>query len=320
MKTLVVGGAGFIGSHLCDRLVDEGHSVLCLDSLITGSKNNIQHLIGLGHKRFQFYEKDSTKITRPELDGLLRDFNVDQIYYLASIASPEHYLKYPLETIDVNTVGLRLFLQYAQDKNIRLLYSSTSEVYGSPIIEIQSEDYNGNVSLTGNRAPYDEGKRLGEVLCYTYRRAGCDIKVVRIFNTFGPRMSQNDGRVIPNFINQILQNKPLTIYGDGRQTRSFCYISDMVNGLISMMDSCHLGPINLGNPTNNCNINALGLEIRKLMHSQCEFEYLSIPTDNDPVRRRPNIRLAQEKLSWKPIVGLTEGLENTIEYFQKHNK
>ena len=305
MRVLVTGGAGFIGSHLCERLLKEGHEVLCLDNLFSGSKKNILHL--LDNKNFEFIRHD---IVQPIL------LEVDIIYHLACPASPVYYQMNPVKTIKTNVMGTINMLGLAKRVKARILLASTSEVYGNPTVHPQREDYWGNVNPIGPRSCYDEGKRVAECLMFDYHRQNnVDIRVVRIFNTYGPRMAVNDGRVISNFIVQALKGEPLTVYGDGSQTRSFCYVDDMVEGIIKAMESDYIGPINLGNPE-EVTILELAEKIISLTGSKSKIEFKPLPPD-DPVRRRPDISLAKKVLNWEPKVPLEEGLKRTIEYFRK---
>ena len=308
-RILVTGGAGFIGSHLCERLLEEGHEVYCLDNLFTGGKENITRL--LDHPHFYFLHKD---IIEPfEIQE-----RIEQIYNLACPASPIHYQKNPVRTIKANTVGMINVLGFARKHKARLLQASTSEVYGDPEVHPQTEDYRGNVNIIGPRACYDEGKRCAETLCFDYHRMhGMEIKIVRIFNTYGPRMAFNDGRVVSNFILQALRGDDITIYGKGSQTRSFCYVDDLVGGLIKMMetDSVFLGPVNLGNPS-EFTIKELAEHIIAATDSLSKIVYHDLPED-DPKQRQPNIHLAKERLDWKPRISLDKGLEKTIADFKK---
>ena len=308
MRILVTGGAGFIGSHLCEQLLGEGHEVICVDSLFTGSKDNIKKL--LDNPAFEFIQHD---IVEP----LFLEEKVDQIYNLACPASPVHYQHNPVHTIKANTLGMINMLGLARKHGARILQASTSEVYGDPEVHPQTEEYRGNVSTVGPRACYDEGKRCAETICFDYHRMhGMEIKVVRIFNTYGPRMAFNDGRVISNFIVQALKGEPSTVYGDGSQTRSFCYVDDLVDGLIMMMNSKKsiTGPINLGNPVEK-NILEIASEILTLTGSKSTITYLPLPQD-DPRRRCPDISKAEHLLGWSPKLPLEEGLKKTIADFK----
>tara|TARA_Y100000034_G_scaffold136350_1_gene212330 strand:+ start:106 stop:1041 length:936 start_codon:yes stop_codon:yes gene_type:complete len=305
-KILVTGGAGFIGSHLCERLLEEGNYVICIDNLFTGSTKNIDHL--KENRNFEFIRHD---ITLPIY------IECDQIYNLACPASPIHYQYNPIKTIKCNTVGMVNMLGLAKRTKARILQASTSEVYGDPLKHPQKEEYRGNVNPIGPRACYDEGKRVAEALCMDYHRQNkVDIRIVRIFNTYGPRMAKNDGRVISNFILQSLNNKPLTVYGEGLQTRSFQYVSDLVDGMIKMMNQDnYLGPINLGNPNFEVKMIDLAKKIINLTNSKSEIIFKDLPED-DPNKRNPDISLAKEILNWKPEIDIGEGLQKTTEYFQ----
>jgi UDP-glucuronate decarboxylase len=305
-RILVTGGGGFIGSHLVEKLLEGGHEVICLDNFFTGSKTNIRHLLGQNH--FEMIRHD---IVEPIL------LEVDQIYNLACPASPVHYQYNPVKTVKTNVLGTLNMLGLAKRVEARILQASTSEVYGDPQEHPQTETYWGNVNPIGPRSCYDEGKRLAETLMMDYHRSnGVDIRIVRIFNTYGPRMAFDDGRVVSNFIIQALKNDPITIYGDGSQTRSFCYVDDMVDGLMAMMDQDRLtGPINLGNP-GEFTILELARKVIELTGSKSEIVYKSLPAD-DPKQRQPDISLAKEKLGWGPFVELKEGLESTIAEFSE---
>ncbi|MBI4054155.1 MAG: SDR family oxidoreductase [Candidatus Doudnabacteria bacterium] len=308
MNILVTGGAGFIGSHLCDLLVSAGHHVLCLDNLFTGSRANIAHL--LDRPNFEFIEHD---IIAP----YYADCRLDQIYNLACPASPVHYQLNAIRTIKANTIGVINVLGLAKKHGARVFQASTSEVYGDPQVHPQPESYRGNVNPTGPRACYDEGKRVAETLFFDYhRKHGLEIRVVRIFNTYGPRMAVDDGRVVSNFIIQALKNQDIAIYGDGTQTRAFCFVSDLVTGCEKMMSQENfVGPVNLGNPT-ELTVNEIADKILALTGSQSKKIFRPLPED-DPKRRRPDIRLAKETLAWEPKVGLEEGLKKTVEYFHQ---
>lgn len=306
-RILVTGGAGFIGSHLCRRLSDEGNEVICADNLFTGSKKNINDL--LDNQQFKFLHHDITK-------ELLLE--VDQIYNLACPASPVHYQYNPIKTMKTSVLGAMNMLGLAKRVRARVLQASTSEVYGNPIVHPQPEGYWGNVNPIGIRACYDEGKRAAETLFFDYHRQnGVDIKVIRIFNTYGPNMNENDGRVVSNFIVQALKNENITIYGDGTQTRSFCYIDDLVDGMIRMMNSRKevTGPINLGNP-NEFTMIELAEKVIRLTGSKSKIVYCPLPQD-DPIQRKPVIDLAKKELEWTPKIMLDEGLEYTIMYFRR---
>ncbi|GAB4314102.1 MAG: SDR family oxidoreductase [Bacteroidales bacterium] len=305
-RILVTGGAGFLGSHLCERLLNEGNEVLCLDNLFTGNKENVAHL--LSNPYFEMIRHD---VTIPIF------LEVDQIYNLACPASPVHYQYNAIKTIKTSVMGAINMLGLAKRVKARILQASTSEVYGDPEIHPQTEDYWGHVNPIGLRSCYDEGKRCAESLFFNYHRQnGVDIKVIRIFNTYGPRMDPNDGRVISNFIVQALQNKDITIYGDGSQTRSFCYVDDLIEGMIRLMNSRDgfTGPVNVGNP-GEFTIKQLAEEVIRLTGSKSKLIYEPLPAD-DPMQRQPNIELARKELGWEPTIPLEEGLKNTIKYFQ----
>jgi dTDP-glucose 4,6-dehydratase len=309
MKRVVVsGGAGFIGSHLCDYLLGKGYRVVCLDNLITGHRKNIAHLIG--NKNFKFIQQDISK--EVEVPGA-----VDYVLNFASPASPVDYLAHPIETLDVGSLGTRRMLDLALVKKAVFLQASTSEVYGDPMVNPQPESYWGNVNPIGVRSVYDESKRFSEALTFAYRRVhGLDIKIARIFNTYGPRMGLNDGRVVPNFIYQALNGRPLSIYGDGSQTRSFCYVSDLIEGIHRLMASKLSEPVNLGNP-NEMSVLMFADVILSLTKSSSKKSFQPLPAD-DPKVRRPDITKAKKYLHWEPKVGLEEGLKITIKYFKKH--
>jgi UDP-glucuronate decarboxylase len=305
MRILVTGGAGFLGSHLIDRLMEQGHEVICLDNYFTGAKRNI--LKWIGHPYFEMIRHDITEPIRIE---------VDRIYHLACPASPVHYQYNPVKTIKTNVIGTLNMLGLAKRVKARIFLASTSEVYGDPDIHPQVEEYRGNVNPIGVRACYDEGKRVAETLAFDYHRQnGVDIRVARIFNTYGPRMQQNDGRVVSNFIVQALQGIPLTVYGDGSQTRSFCYVSDLIEGFIRLMDNEeHTGPVNLGNQ-GEYTILQLAQTIQKMIDPSTEIRFETLPKD-DPRRRQPDITKAKTWLGWEPTVPLEEGLKLTIEDFR----
>jgi len=305
MKIVVTGGAGFIGSHLVDRLMEAGHKVVCVDNLYTGQKSNNAQWIE--HPNFQFIQHD---IVNPiEID------NVDQIYHLACPASPVHYQFDPIKTAKTNFLGTLNMLELAKQWKARVLLASTSEVYGDPLIHPQTEDYWGNVNCTGIRSCYDEGKRIAETLTFDYHRQyGVEVRVVRIFNTHGARMLENDGRVVSNFVVQALKGIPLTIYGDGSQTRSFCYVSDLVEGLMRLMNGNYIGPVNLGNP-DEYTILQLAQTIQRMINPTAELVFKPLPQD-DPQRRQPDISRAKFHLGWEPTVPLEEGLSKTIAYFR----
>jgi UDP-glucuronate decarboxylase len=306
-RILVTGGAGFLGSHLIDRLLERGDEVLCVDNLFTGDKSNIDHLAG--HPRFEFMRHDICFPLYVE---------VDQIYNLACPASPVHYQFDPVQTTKTSVAGAINMLGLAKRVKARIFQASTSEIYGDPSIHPQPESYWGNVNTIGPRACYDEGKRCAETLFFDYRRQhGLDIKVARIFNTYGPRMHPNDGRVVSNFIIQALQGQPITIYGDGQQSRSFCYVDDLVEGFVRLMDSGPdlPGPVNLGNP-NEFTMIELAEQVIAITGSKSTLENKPLPQD-DPRQRQPDISLAREKLDWEPKTQLREGLTKTVEYFDR---
>ncbi|AFY76450.1 nucleoside-diphosphate-sugar epimerase [Pleurocapsa sp. PCC 7327] len=305
MRILVTGGAGFIGSHLIDRLMEAGHEVLCLDNFYTGHKRNV--LKWLDHPYFELIRHDITEPIRLE---------VDQIYHLACPASPVHYQYNPVKTIKTNVIGTLNMLGLAKRIKARFFLASTSEVYGDPEVHPQPEDYRGNVNCTGIRSCYDEGKRVAETLAFDYHRQNkVDIRVARIFNTYGPRMLENDGRVVSNFIVQALRGEPLTVYGDGSQTRSFCYVSDLVEGFIRLMNSDYIGPVNLGNP-GEYTILELAQVIQNMINPDAELVFKPLPQD-DPKQRQPDITRAKTYLDWEPTISLREGLKLTIEDFRE---
>tara|TARA_Y100001954_G_C15769521_1_gene583620 strand:+ start:72 stop:1028 length:957 start_codon:yes stop_codon:yes gene_type:complete len=308
---LITGGAGFIGSHLCSRLLNDGNKVICLDNLLTGRKDNISKL--MSNTNFEFVNHDIT--TPYQREG------IHEIYNLACPASPVHYQINPIKTIKTCTIGVINMLGLAKKNNSRILQASTSEVYGDPEVHPQTENYNGNVNPLGYRSCYDEGKRCSETLFMDYyREHDVNIKIVRIFNTFGPNMAVNDGRVVSNFINQALNQKEITINGDGSQTRSFQYIDDLIDGLIKMMQSKKgfIGPVNLGNP-NEISMNQLASKILGLTQSKSKIIFKKLPKD-DPKKRKPDISLANKKLNWKPKYKLDLGLKETIRYFEQINQ
>ena len=305
---LVTGGAGFIGSHLCERLLNDNHKVICLDNLFTGSLENIEVL--KKNNNFEFVNHDITKPYFRE--------NIDEIYNLACPASPIHYQSNPIKTIKTCTIGVINMLGLAKNNNAKILQASTSEVYGDPDVHPQNEDYNGNVNSLGLRSCYDEGKRCAETLFMDYKREhNLNISIVRIFNTYGPNMTKNDGRVVSNFILQALQNGEITIYGDGSQTRSFQFIDDLIDGLIKMMNSNSVGPFNLGNPL-ELSMKELANKVIKLTNSTSNIVYRELPKD-DPKRRRPDISLAKSTLGWSPVIDLETGIKKTINYFKSIN-
>ena len=305
-RVLVTGGAGFLGSHLCDRLIEEGNDVICADNLFTGSKDNIRHL--LSNPYFEFIRHD---ITEPLYE------EVDKIYNLACPASPVHYQYNPIKTAKTSIIGAFNMLGLAKRVKARILQASTSEVYGDPEIHPQPETYRGCVNPIGLRSCYDEGKRMAETLFFDYyRQHKVDIRVIRIFNTYGPRMNKNDGRVVSNFIVQALKGEDITIYGDGTQTRSFCYVDDLIDGMIRMMN-CEgfIGPVNIGNP-GEFTMLELAKKIIEMTDSKSRLVYEPLPSD-DPTQRQPVIDLAKTKLGWRPVIDLEQGLERTIDYFKR---
>lgn len=307
-RNLITGGAGFLGSHLCDRLMNAGEEVICLDNYFTGRKDNISQWIG--HPRFELIRHDVTEPIQLE---------IDRIWHLACPASPVHYQFNPIKTAKTSFLGTYNMLGLARRVGARLLLASTSEVYGDPEIHPQPETYRGCVNTIGIRSCYDEGKRIAETLCFDYQRMhATEIRVMRIFNTYGPRMLPDDGRVVSNFITQALKNKPLTLYGGGTQTRSFCYVDDLIEGMIRLMNSNESGPINIGNP-NEFTIKQLAEKIRSLTNPKLSFIDKALPED-DPLQRQPVIKLAQEKLNWNPKTQIDEGLSKTIEWFKSEFK
>ncbi|VVB56166.1 GDP-L-fucose synthase [uncultured archaeon] len=305
MKTLITGGAGFIGSHLCDLLLAKGHEVICVDNLITGNKNNIAHI---ENEKFSFIEHNVTK-------PLYLEEKIDYIFHLASPASPIDYLELPIQTLKVGALGTHNMLGLAREKNARFLLASTSEVYGDPLVNPQSEEYWGNVNPIGPRGVYDEAKRFAEAITMAYHRYhGAQTRIVRIFNTYGPRMRLNDGRVVPNFIGQALNGEDITVYGDGSQTRSFCYVSDEIEGIYRLMMSDYTNPMNIGNPEEHT-ILQFAKFIIKLTGADSKIIFKELPED-DPKQRRPDITKARKILKWEPKVSLEQGLKNTIQYFK----
>jgi dTDP-glucose 4,6-dehydratase len=308
MRIVVTGGAGFLGSHLCTRLVGDGHDVLCLDNFCTGVPRNVEHLIE--HDRFRLVKADVT-------DYVHVTGEVDMVLHFASPASPIDYLELPIETMKVGSLGTLHALGLAKERDARFVLASTSEAYGDPQVHPQTEDYWGHVNPVGPRGVYDEAKRFGEALTMAYRRThDVNAGIVRIFNTFGPRMRPNDGRTIPNFIRQAINDDPITVAGDGKQTRSVCYVDDLVDGLVRFAMSDHPGPMNIGNPSE---ISMLDLAewIRELAGSESEVAFIERPTD-DPAVRRPDITLALETLGWEPAVEIEDGLRRTIGWFREH--
>lgn len=303
---LVTGGAGFIGSHLCQALLAKGNKVACIDNFVTGKEKNVGHL--LPDKNFLLVEEDI-------VDAIDVEGRFSRVYNLASPASPADFSRIPVEILLANSIGTKNALDFAVRNKARFLEASTSEVYGEPLEHPQKETYRGNVNSIGERSCYDESKRFSEALAMAYgRKKGIETRIARIFNTFGPRMRPEDGRVIPNFIMQALQGKPMTIYGNGKQTRSFCFVSDLVEGLIKLMESDYNKPVNLGNPK-EFTILQLAEEIKRLTKSNSKIVFKKLPED-DPTRRQPDISTAKKQLNWQPKVGLEEGLARTIEYFK----
>ena len=307
-RTLITGGAGFLGSHLCDHLIQEGHFVICVDNLLTGQMSNIEHLIG--HDAFQFIKLDVTEYMH--IDGPL-----DYVLHFASPASPIDYQRLPIQTLKVGSLGTHKALGLAKAKGARFLLASTSEVYGDPLIHPQREDYWGNVNPIGPRGVYDEAKRFAEALTMAYHRYhGLETRIARIFNSYGPRMRPNDGRVVSNFINQALRGQPLTVYGDGSQTRSFCYVSDMVEGLYRLLRTSEVEPVNLGN-SKEFTVIELAHMVLRAVGGASTIEFHPLPTD-DPRVRQPDIGLAKARLAWEPTVEITHGLALTLDYFRTH--
>ncbi|MCS6999857.1 MAG: SDR family oxidoreductase [Candidatus Kapabacteria bacterium] len=306
-RIVITGGAGFLGSHLCDRFIAEGDEVICLDNLITGSAENIAHL--LGNPKFRFICYDVTEFIY--IEG-----KVDYVLHFASPASPMDYLQYPIQTLKVGSLGTHKALGFAKAKGARFLLASTSEVYGDPLVHPQSEDYWGNVNPIGIRGVYDEAKRFAEAMTMAYHRYhGLDTRIARIFNTYGERMRLDDGRMIPAFMTQALRGEPITVFGDGTQTRSICYISDMVEGIVRLLHSDVVLPVNLGNP-DEVSVLELARQIRDLVGSNSPIEFRPLPQD-DPKTRQPDIRRARELLGWEPKVSRQEGLQRTAHYFRQ---
>jgi dTDP-glucose 4,6-dehydratase len=306
-RAIVTGGAGFLGSHLCDRLLAEGCEVIVFDNLITGSTDNIAH--HLENPRFRYIHYDVTNYLH--VDG-----PVDFIFHLASPASPIDFPTKPIEILKVNSLGTHKALGLAKAKGARFFVASTSEVYGDPLVHPQTEEYLGNVNPVGVRGVYDEAKRFSEAMTMAYHRFhGLEVRIVRIFNTYGERMRLDDGRVVPNFIGQALRGDPITVYGTGQQTRSFCYCSDLIDGFWRLMNSPHTGPINIGNPTERTMLE-FAQEIKRLTNSPSEIVFEPLPTTDDPKQRKPVITKAQTLLGWEPKVSLEEGLQKTIAYFK----
>ena len=306
MKYMVTGGAGFIGSHLCERILQEGHEVIAVDNFVTGQKKNLEEL--LPHPNFTLLEQD---ITTPfDVPG-----GIDRILHFASPASPIDYLELPIETLTVGSMGTYHCLELAKTKRARILFASTSEIYGDPLVHPQTEEYWGNVNPIGPRSVYDEAKRYSEALTMAYHRTfGVETRIVRIFNTYGPRMRPNDGRVVCTFINQALRKEPLTVFGEGQQTRSFCYVDDLVTGILCLLESEETMPVNLGNP-DEIPILQFAREILELMESSVAIDFRPLPQD-DPKQRKPDISRAKRILNWEPRVSRKEGLRKTIEFFQ----
>ena len=309
MKYLITGGAGFIGSHLCDYLLADGHEVICMDNFFTGSKRNVSHLSQ--NSNFEIIRHDVVDPFRAE---------VDAIYHLACPASPVHYRKYPINTIKCSVLGSINALDLADNLKVPILFSSTSEIYGDPLVHPQTEEYFGNTNTVGSRSCYDESKRCAETLFSDYRKhRGVETKIARIFNTYGPRLAENDGRVVSNFILQALRGDNITIYGDGLQTRSLCHVSDTASGLIKLMDSkACCGPVNIGNPS-EITIRELAERIIMITNSRSSIVFRDLP-EGDPKRRCPDISLAKSILGWEPMISLDDGLRNTISYFSHISK
>jgi dTDP-glucose 4,6-dehydratase len=306
-RVLITGGAGFIGSHLCERFLDDGHEVICMDNLITGSADNIAHLFP--NSRFSFVPQDVTNY-------IYVKGQIDAILHFASPASPIDYLELPIQTLKVGSLGTHKALGLAKEKNARFLLASTSEVYGDPLVHPQKEDYWGNVNPIGPRGVYDEAKLFAEAMTMAYHRVhGVQTRIVRIFNTYGPRMRLRDGRVVPNFISQALKGEDLTVYGDGSQTRSFCFVTDLVEGIVRLLHSERSEPVNIGNPT-ELTVLEFAHRIIELTGSRSKIAYKPLPVD-DPKVRQPDITVARQLLGWEPKISLQEGLEKTITYFKE---
>ena len=309
-KILITGAAGFLGSHLCDRFINEGYHVIGMDNLITGNLKNIEHLFKL--EQFEFHHHDVTKFVN--VPG-----HIDYILHFASPASPIDYLKIPIQTLKVNSLGIHNLLGLARVKKARLLIASTSEVYGDPLVHPQTEEYNGNVNIIGPRGVYDEAKRFQESITMAYHTFhGVETRIARIFNTYGPRMRLNDGRVIPAFIGQALRGEDLTVFGDGNQTRSFCYVDDLIEGIFRLLHSDYCYPVNIGNP-DEITINDFAEEIIKLTGTDQKVTYHPLPI-NDPLQRQPSIEKAKELLDWEPKISRAEGMKKTYEYFSSLSK
>ncbi len=310
MRILLTGGAGFLGSHLADRLIEDGHQVICMDNLLTGTIRNVSHLAG--HPQFEFIKQDVCKY-------IFIKGEVDYVLHFASPASPIDYLDHPIKTLKVGSLGTHNALGLAKEKNAKFLLASTSEVYGDPLVNPQPETYWGNVNPVGPRGVYDEAKRFAEAITLAYHRThGVDAKIVRIFNTYGSRMRHHDGRVVPAFIDECLDNEPITVFGDGSQTRSFCYVSDLVEGIVRLMDSDLNEPVNIGNPDEMTVMN-FAEKVKKLTGSTSEIIFKDLPV-NDPKIRRPDITKAKKELNWEPKVTLEEGLKKTVEWFRKERE
>ncbi|MBV9412141.1 MAG: SDR family oxidoreductase [Acidimicrobiia bacterium] len=304
-RVVVTGGAGFLGSHICEALVQRGDEVVAIDNLLTGSIDNIAHLFG--EPGFVFVDHDVTNYVH--VSG-----HVDAVMHFASPASPVDYLEHPIKTLKVGSLGTHKMLGLAKDKGAKFMLASTSEVYGDPQVHPQTEDYWGHVNPVGPRGVYDEAKRFAEAMAMAYHRShGVDVRIIRIFNTYGPRMRPHDGRVVSNFIVQALDGKPLTVYGEGQQTRSFCYVDDEVRGILALLDSDHVGPVNIGNP-NEFTVLELAQKVLDVTGSSSEIVYEPLPVD-DPTQRQPDISLAKRVLGWEPRVQLEEGLRNTAAWF-----
>jgi len=307
MRVVVTGGAGFLGSHVCDALVGRGDAVVCVDNLCTGRKDNIAHLVGRAN--FTFVGRDVST-------GVGVDGPVDLVMHLASPASPPEYLRLAIETLEVGSLGTMQTIRLALEKGARYFLASTSEVYGDPLVHPQRETYWGNVNPVGPRSVYDEAKRFAEAVTMAYHRERrLDVRISRTFNTYGPRMRADDGRVVTNFVTQALAGRPLTVYGDGSQTRSFCYVDDQVRGLLALAGSDHAGPVNIGNP-DEFTVLELARKVLAITGSPSEIRFAALPAD-DPAQRRPDISLAREILGWEPAVGLVEGLERTIPWLAR---
>jgi dTDP-glucose 4,6-dehydratase len=310
MRILLTGGAGFLGSHLAERLLNDGHKVVCMDNLITGRTENISRLVA--NENFEFIKHDVSKF-------IIVDEQIDYVMHFASPASPEDYLQHPIKTLKVGSLGTHNALGVAKEHGAKFFLASTSEVYGDPLVNPQPETYWGNVNPIGPRGCYDEAKRFAEAITLAYHRThGIDTKIVRIFNTYGERMRHNDGRVVPNFIDQALKGEPLTVYGDGSQTRSFCYVSDLIEGIVRLMNSNLNEPVNIGNPR-ELSVLEFAEVIKNLTGTKSEIIFKPIPV-NDPKVRRPDITKAKAELGWEPKVGLEEGIKRTIAWTKEHSK